>query len=304
MKLLITGGTGLIGSALIKRLRNQYQITVVTRSANKAHQRLGHDIHTVKSLDEINDIGDFVGVINLQGEPIADKRWTDGQKQKIEQSRWHITRQLAERIRDSAQPPEVFISGSAIGYYGAQGETPVTEAQHQPHDEFAHRLCAEWERLAEQAAGNGKTRVCTLRTGVVLAGKGGALAKMVPPYRLGLGGPLGSGEQMMSWVHLDDMVGIIEHLLVTPECQGPYNATSPYPVSNQMFSKSIAKTLGKPHIVRVPAWVLKLALGEMSEMLLTGQAVLPERIQAAGYRFRYPAVVDALKACLLRPSSA
>lgn len=297
MKLLLTGGTGLIGSELVKRLRNQYQITVKTRSPSKAYRQLGHDIHTIKDLDEIKDISDFAAVINLQGEGIADKRWTATQRERIEQSRWRVTRKLAEMIQAAEQPPEVFISGSAIGFYGDQGDTRVTETNNEPTDEFAHRLCAEWERLA-QTAENGKTRVCLARTGVVLSRHGGALQQMITPYRFGLGGPLGDGKQMMSWIHIDDMVGALEHMLSNADCQGVYNATAPQPVSNEEFSQSLASAMGKPHFMRVPAWGLKLALGDMSHMLLTGQAVLPERLQEAGFRFRYPAINDALKACV------
>ncbi|MEX1220802.1 MAG: TIGR01777 family oxidoreductase [Idiomarina sp.] len=297
MKLLLTGGTGLIGTELVKRLRNQYQITVKTRSPTKAYRQLGHDIHAIKDLDEIKDIGDFAAVINLQGEGIADKRWTATQRERIEQSRWRVTRKLAEMIQAAEQSPEVFISGSAIGFYGDQGDTRVTETSNEPTDEFAHQLCAEWERLAKTAE-NGKTRVCLTRTGVVLSRHGGALQQMITPYKFGLGGPLGDGKQMMSWIHIDDMVGALEHMLSNADCQGVYNATAPQPVSNEEFSQSLARAMGKPHFMRVPAWVLKLALGDMSQMLLTGQAVLPQRLQEAGFRFRYPAIKDALKACV------
>lgn len=301
MKLLITGGTGLIGSALIPHLVGDYQVTVISRNPQRALERLGNSVHVVKSLDEISELSDFYGVINLQGEGIADKRWSSRQKLRIEQSRWNITRKLTERMQNAAQPPQVFISGSAIGYYGAQGETPVTEATKVEADDFAHHLCAEWERLA-LAAQSEKTRVCVLRTGVVLAPEGGALKKMLPPYLLGLGGPLGHGKQGFSWVHLDDMVGIILFLLQHEQAQGIFNATAPQPVAQEEFSKTLARVLRKSHFMRVPAWALKLMLGEMSQMLLTGQLVLPERLQQAGYQFKYPQLETALKDCLL-PSS-
>lgn len=301
MKLLITGGTGLIGSALIPHLVADYQVTVISRNPQRALERLGNSVHVVKSLDEISELSDFYGVINLQGEGIADKRWSSRQKLRIEQSRWNITRKLTERMQNAAQPPQVFISGSAIGYYGAQGETPVTEATKVDADDFAHHLCAEWERLA-LAAQSEKTRVCVLRTGVVLAPEGGALKKMLPPYLLGLGGPLGHGKQGFSWVHLDDMVGIILFLLQHEQAQSIFNATAPQPVAQEEFSKTLARVLRKSHFMRVPAWALKLMLGEMSQMLLTGQLVLPERLQQAGYQFKYPQLEAALKDCLL-PSS-
>ncbi|CUA83096.1 TIGR01777 family oxidoreductase [Pseudidiomarina woesei] len=301
MKLLITGGTGLIGQTLIPHLLKSYQVTVTSRNPQRAIARLGQQVHVVRSLDEISDISEFYAVINLQGEGIADKRWSSRQKLRLEQSRWNITRQLTERIQSAAQPPQVFISGSAIGFYGPQGSTPVTETSVIEADDFAHHLCAEWERLA-LAADSPKTRVCVIRTGVVLAPEGGALKKMLPPYLLGLGGPLGHGKQGFSWVHIDDMVGIILFLLEHGETRGIYNATAPNPVKQQEFSRSLAKVLRKSHFMRVPAWVLKLMLGEMSDMLLTGQLVLPERLQQAGYSFEFAQVEAALKDCLLPPS--
>ncbi|RUO61388.1 TIGR01777 family oxidoreductase [Pseudidiomarina marina] len=301
MKILITGGTGLIGSALIPHLLTDYQVTVISRNPQRAIQRLGSQVHVIRSLDEVTDISDYFAVINLQGEGIADKRWSSRQKLRIEQSRWNITRQLTEAIQAAAQPPQVFISGSAIGYYGAQGNTPVTEATKVEKDDFAHHLCAEWERLA-LAAESEQTRVCVVRTGVVLAPKGGALQKMLPPYLLGLGGPLGDGKQGFSWIQLDDMVGIILFLLANENTRGIYNATAPQPVEQREFSKTVAKVLRKSHFMRVPAWTLKLMLGEMSHMLLTGQLVIPERLQQAGYQFKYPNVEAALKRCLLPPS--
>lgn len=303
MKLLITGGTGLIGTALIPKLLEHYQVTVISRNPQRAIQRLGHGVHVVRSLDEITDLSEFYGVINLQGEGIADKRWSSRQKLRIEQSRWNITRQLTERMQTLAEPPQVFISGSAIGYYGAQGASPVTEQTAVDADDFAHHLCAEWERLA-LAADSDNTRVCVLRTGVVLAHEGGALKKMLPPYLLGLGGPISHGQQGFSWVHIDDMVGIILFLLEHSAARGIFNATAPNPVKQAIFSRTLARVLRKSHFMRVPGWVLKLMLGEMAQMLLTGQLVLPERIQQAGYVFKFAELEPALKDCLLPPSSS
>lgn len=304
MKVLITGGTGLIGTELIKRLRERYSITILSRQPKRAIERFGKGVHALASLDEVQNIGDFYAVINLQGEGIADKRWTDKQKLQIQQSRWGITRELTERIQQSDTPPQVFISGSAIGYYGDQGDKVMTEDQvvERP-DDFAHKLCAEWERLA-LAAQSAQTRVCILRTGVVLARENSALQKMLPPYLLGLGGPLGSGQQYFSWVHLEDMARLIEFLLEHESCHGVYNATAPEPVPQARFSATIAKVLRKSHFMRVPAWVLKLMLGEMSQMLLTGQRVVPARLQEAGFEFNYPTPEVALRDCLLPPSSS
>lgn len=304
MKLLITGGTGLIGSALVARLQERYEITVTSRSPSKAQQQLGAGVKVVKGLAEIADIGAFHGVINLQGEGIADKRWSAAQKQRLQESRWQVTAELAQRIAAAEQPPKVLISGSAIGYYGAQGDEVMTEdKQVDLPDDFAHQLCAKWEELALQAQ-SASTRVCVLRTGVVLASDASALQKMLPPYLLGLGGPLGHGRQYFSWIHLQDMVRLIEFLLETPDAQGIYNATAPEPVRQQEFSACLAKTLRKSHFMRVPAWVMKFALGEMSQMLLTGQRVVPARLQQQGFNFEFPQLAAALRDCLLPASSA
>ena len=303
MKLLITGGSGLIGTELIERLCERYSITVISRHPKRAIERFGKGVHALASLDEVENIGDFYAVINLQGEGIADKRWSDKQKLRIQQSRWGITRELTERIQQSETPPQVFISGSAIGYYGDQGDKVMTEeAKVERPEDFAHQLCAEWERLA-LAAQSEQTRVCVVRTGVVLAREGSALQKMLPPYLLGLGGPLGSGQQYFSWVHLEDMARLLEFLLEQDSCQGVYNATAPEPVRQEEFSATIAKVLRKSHFMRVPAWVMKLMLGEMSQMLLTGQRVVPARLQQEGFEFNYPSPVTALRDCLLPPSS-
>jgi uncharacterized protein (TIGR01777 family) len=194
MQILITGGTGLIGRHLIPRLRQLgHAITVVTRSPEKARQVLGSDIDIWKGLAEKQNLDGFDAVINLAGEPIADKRWTEEQKQRLCNSRWQITQRLVDLFKASDSPPSVFISGSAAGYYGDLGEVVVTEEE-PPHNEFTHKLCARWEQIACGAQSDA-TRVCLLRTGVVLAAKGGILAKMLPIFKLGLGGPIGNGRQ-------------------------------------------------------------------------------------------------------------
>lgn len=295
MKILMTGGTGFVGSAFIKRYGDQHEITVVSRHPKQAKKTLGPTVSVLPSLAELEHLNAFDAVINLAGEPIADKRWTDAQKERIEQSRWHITETLVGLCAASDHPPHTFLSGSAIGYYGRQGATPVTEDDNTPHDEFSHQLCKRWEAIAQEAASE-QTRVCLLRTGVVLAGHGGALKKMLPPFRLGLGGPIGDGQQMMSWIHLDDMVAGIQFLLEHDQCQGPYNFTAPHPASNEAFSKTLGKVLHRPAFFRVPAFVLRTALGEMSDLLLTGQAVLPQRLEQAGFVFEYPQLEQALHA--------
>ncbi|WP_194755344.1 TIGR01777 family oxidoreductase [Aliidiomarina indica] len=297
MNILITGGTGLVGSHFIQRYGDDHSITVLTRHPKNARKKLGPTVSLLASLGELENLNHFDAVINLAGEPIAEKRWTDAQRERIEQSRWHITESLVGLFAASETPPHTFISGSAIGYYGRQGTTPVTEAEHTPNDEFSHRLCKQWETIALRAESS-KTRVCLLRTGIVLSRNGGALKKMLLPFRLGLGGPMGDGKQMMSWIHIHDMTAGIMFLLEHPECSGPYNFTAPKPVNNETFSKTLGKSLHRPAFFRAPAFVLRLAFGEMSDLMLTGQAVLPERLEQAGYTFEYGELKEALDACV------
>lgn len=296
MKILITGGTGFIGCRLLAHLRVHHEVTVLSRSAHKVHRQLGHDVQALTSLDTLDNLDQFDAVINLAGEPIADKRWSPAQKERICQSRWQLTEQLVQKLKAGQTPPTVLISGSAVGYYGRQGDALVDEDS-SPHPEFSHEVCARWEQLAQDAASE-HTRVCCIRLAVVLGEEGGALKKMLPSYRLGLGGPIGSGKQYMSWIHIDDVVSLLLFLLEHDECAGAFNAAAPEPVTNQQFSKTLAKVLNKPHFARVPAWVLRLLLGEMADLLLTGQRVMPVRLQGAGFHFRYPTLEKALKATL------
>lgn len=294
MKILITGATGLIGRALVAQWQGQHQLYILSRSVAKAREILAIDASYDQSLDDI-DLNQIDAVINLAGEPIADKRWTELQKQKICQSRWQLTETLAEKIQQCATPPKVLISGSAIGFYGRQGNTVVTEEHSSFYPEFSHDICARWENLAQRAAG-AKTRVCLLRTGIVLSGKGGALAKMLPLFKLGLGGPIGDGQQFMSWIHLDDMVRLIDFLLQHDDLSGPFNATAPRPVSNKQFSQLLAERFGKKAPFTVPAFVLRLAFGEMADILLYGQNVQPKRLVDRGFQFHYPQLKEAFNA--------
>ncbi|MCM2679328.1 TIGR01777 family oxidoreductase [Echinimonas agarilytica] len=300
MKVLVTGGTGFIGRHLIKHLKHQSDVTVLTRSPNKAYGILGHDIHCLTSLPSGADFDAFDAVINLAGEPIADKRWTERQKQRICDSRWQLTAQLAENIRKSQHPP-ILISGSAIGFYGSQG-CQILDEKSPCHDatDFAHHVCQQWEELARSV--NQITRVCIVRTGIVLAPEFGALKKMLPPYRLGLGGPIGDGSQYMSWIHVDDMVRIILFLLENSTVYGTFNATAPNPVSNQAFSETLARTLHRPHIFKTPALVMQLLLGEMSNLLTGGQRVIPKKIEAAGFNFHHPELGPALERLINKSS--
>lgn len=288
----MTGGTGLIGSEFIRQFLDKHSFTVVSRNLVKARERLGEDVEYVESIAAIKNLDKFDAVINLAGEPIADKRWTGTQKKKICDSRWNTTAELVSKINDSTSPPDVFISGSAIGFYGSQGDRIVSEDT-PPHNEFTHELCAKWEAIANSIVQE-KTRVVTLRTGVVLTDKGGALDKMALPFKLGTGGTLGSGKQYLAWIHLQDMVQGISFLLNNSACSGAFNLTAPEPATNKEFSKSLAKALRRPCLFNVPSFVMKIAMGESSTMILEGQRVIPEKLVAAGYKFKFPSLTEAL----------
>lgn len=292
MKILVTGGTGLIGGHLVPRLQELgHQVTVLTRHRDTAREKLNDRVTLWDSLEDKQNLDGFDAVINLAGEPIADKRWTTEQKDRLCQSRWRITQKLADLINASESPPSVLISGSATGYYGDLGEVVVTEEE-PPHNEFTHKLCARWEQIACEAQSD-KTRVCLLRTGVVLAPKGGILGKMVPPFRLGLGGPIGNGRQYLAWIHIDDMVNAILWLLDN-DLRGPFNMVSPYPVRNEQFAHALGHALQRPAILRVPATVMRLLMGESSVLVLGGQRALPKRLEAAGFPFRWYDLEEAL----------
>ncbi|MFT6267307.1 MAG: hypothetical protein ACJAVV_000097 [Alphaproteobacteria bacterium] len=288
---LISGGTGLIGRHLIQKLHHQYKITVISRDPSRAKRLLGNKVAAL-SLDEITQVNDYDAIVNLAGEPIADKRWTDNQKKVICDSRWDITTRLVDLINNADSKPEVFISGSAIGVYGRQGDTPINEDFDDYHDEFSSQVCRKWESIALGA----QTRVCIARTGIVLEENGGALAKMMMPFRLGLGGPISEGTQFMSWIHIEDMVKALEFMLINDKCTGPYNFTAPNPNTNAFFSIKLAKRLDRPCMFRVPKVVIKTLMGESSDLVLYGQKVMPERLIAAGFAFTYPTLEEALNA--------
>ena len=297
MKILITGGSGLIGSSLISMLR-PCDVSVYTRNVAMAEQILGHKVQFLSSLTHLSNLDDYDVVINLAGEPIVNKKWTDKQKHKIEHSRWSITENIVTLINAGENPPKLLISGSAIGFYGRQEDNIIDEKFSSAHDEFSHRLCERWEFLAKEAESD-KTRVCILRTGVVITKRGGALQKMLLPFKLGLGGPIGDGSQYMSWIHLEDMLQGIAHLIANESCQGVYNFTAPNPVTNAEFSRELAASLSRPCVFKVPEFVLRLMMGEMADLVIYGQRVIPSRLEESGYKFIYPTISQALD-CLRR----
>lgn len=290
MNIFITGATGLIGSSLVSRLVElKHNVTALSRHPEQARAKLPEQVNLVASLDHYTSFDEFDAVINLAGEPIFDLRWNAQQKQRLIQSRIDLTQKLTALINQSQQPPHTFISGSATGFYGDHGDSEITE-QTSAGSGFTAQLCQQWE----QAALSAKTRVCLLRTGIVLAGQGGALAKMLPLYRFGLGGKLGNGTQYWGWIALPDMVEAILFLLQQPQCQGPFNLVSPYPVQNAEFNHTLGSLLKRPHFAAVPAIMLRWVLGERADLLLDSQAVLPQKLLNAGFTFHYPQLSQAL----------
>ncbi|PKG77049.1 TIGR01777 family protein [Shewanella sp. Actino-trap-3] len=292
MRILITGATGFVGKQLVKSL-GEHQLIILTRNVSNGKSLLGSHHQYWQTLADKPDLNDIDAVINLAGEPIVNKRWSNKQKKLICDSRWDITSALTQLIRKSTNPPHTFISASAIGYYGRQGNTPIDETSGF-NAEFSHDICQEWENIALQAQSQ-HTRVCITRIGIVLGKNGGALAKMLPPFKLGLGGPIGNGEQGMSWIHIDDLIRLLCYLLSNPNLKGIYNATAPQPVSNAEFAKALGSALNRPAKITTPPLALRLAMGEMSELLTTGQFVLPKRTLAAGFGFQYRDINSALQ---------
>lgn len=286
MKILITGGTGFIGSALIKKLLLQaHQITILSRNVSKVHKHLAGNVTALTDLQTLTASDHFDVMINLVGAPIFDKRWSEKQKKVIRDSRIELTRQLVQIIAYMQQKPELLISGSAIGYYGDQGDTKLTEQSNHIVD-FSQQLCADWEHTALQAENYG-VRVCLMRTGLVLGQGGGLLQRMLLPFKLGLGGPIGNGQQWMSWIHLQDWITIAETMINDQTMRGAYNATAINPVTNQEFTKTLAETLNRPAFLPLPTFVLQILLGEMSELVLGSQRVLPERLNQQGFKFQF-----------------
>ncbi|SIS60467.1 TIGR01777 family oxidoreductase [Neptunomonas antarctica] len=299
MHYLMTGGTGFIGSRLVHSLlEDNHKVTVVSRSPEKVMGLLGPGVNAV-SLNDVNLIKEPIdGVINLAGEPIVDKRWNAQRKKLLRESRIDFTEQLIEQLVMADARPAFFISGSAIGFYGShEGGAPLNEKSN-PVIGFTHDLCRDWEAAALEAQKRLGSRVCLLRTGVVLGAGGGALAKMLPPFKFGLGGAIGSGEQWMSWIHLEDEVAAIRFLMVHETLVGVFNVTSPNAVTNKVFTKTLGAVLDKPTWLTVPEFMLSLMLGEASELLVKGQRVYPACLLDAGFEFTYPGLEEALHSVL------
>jgi uncharacterized protein (TIGR01777 family) len=293
MNILVTGASGLIGSALVSSLTAiGHGVTRLVRAQTTFAEPAARWDPRAGTIDA-NAFGGVDAVVHLAGENIA-QRWTPARKADIRDSRVKGTQVLCEALARLASPPKVLVSASAIGYYGDRGEEILTETS-PPGRGFLAEVCRAWEAATEPAQQHG-IRVVSLRFGVVLSSAGGALAKMLPPFRLGLGGVLGSGRQYMSWIALDDVVGAIQQAIVSEALRGPTNAVAPRAITNQEFTKVLGKTVGRPTVLPLPAFAARLMFGEMAdELLLASTRVEPAKLLASGYQFRYPELEHALR---------
>jgi uncharacterized protein (TIGR01777 family) len=295
MRVLISGGTGFLGRPLARALSAEgHSIRILSRTAAPGVVQWDptHPEGAWTSAIEDTDV-----VVNLAGESIGTGRWTVARKQAIRDSRVLTTRAIATAIRNARSRPVTLISASGIGYYGPRGDEVVTEDT-PAGDDFIARVCRDWEAEAVKAEEAG-TRVVLLRSGVVLDRGGGALEPMVLPYKMFVGGPVGSGRQYLAWIHREDWIRLVVYLMLATDADGAFNATSPAPVTNAEMSAAIARVLHRPALVHTPAFALRLILGEMADaLLLTGQRAVPNRALQMGFTFKYPTVAEALEAIL------
>lgn len=301
MKVLVTGGSGFIGRALCGALaaRGDAIVAPLRRPGSAGQlpagvERIQWDASAAPPPRAFDGVD---AIVHLAGESVA-QRWTAAHKRRIRDSRVDGTRRLVDALAALEPRPGVLVAASAIGVYGDRGDEIVTE-ESAPGRDFLAEVCVAWEGAARRAEALG-LRVALLRIGVVLGPGGGALARMLPPFKLGLGGPVGSGRQWMSWVHRDDVVGLVLHTLDQPAATGALNATAPKPVRNREFTRALGTVLRRPTLLPLPAFALRFAFGEMAALLLGGQRVLPARTQASGYAFRFPALDPALRQILAR----
>ena len=294
MTVVLAGGSGFLGGKLRAQLdRDGHRVVNLTRSPRPDRngdvpwQPNGSAGQLAAHLDGAD------AVVNLAGENIAGTFWSEGRKAQLRNSRVLATRTLVRAIAACERPPKALISGSAVGYYGAHGDETVTERT-PPGTDFLARLCVDWEQEA-RAGASAKTRLVIVRSGVVLGADGGALKKMILPFKLGLGATLGSGNQYMPWIHVDDWVSMIGWLIEADRAIGAFNASAPTPVTNRDFTRTLGRVLRRPAVFHAPAFVLKIGLGELANMLLTGQRVLPAAAEEMGFRFAYRELDPALR---------
>ena len=293
MTIVIAGGSGFLGRKLAKRLESEgHTVLTLTRRPTGARNQIAwHPNGEAGALPQHLEGTD--AVVNLAGEGIADKRWSAARKEAIKSSRVLSTRTLVQAVSRCAVAPRVFVSGSAMGYYGPRGAEPVTETA-DPGSDFLARVCVEWEQEARRVDSTA-TRLAIVRTGLPLDKSGGALAKMLLPFKLGLGATIASGDQYMSWIHVDDWTAMVSWLIQDDRARGAFNATAPAPVTNRIFTRTLGRVLHRPAVLRAPGFVLRAALGEMASVLIEGQSVVPALAEQLGFRFTYRALEPALE---------
>jgi len=305
MKIIIAGGTGFLGSPLAEMYAEDgHEVRLLSRSLIPGDTR--HDPGTgVPGITRVGwkpdgSTGPWApaieaadAVINLSGESLSGKRWTPKRKAEFRNSRILATRSLASAIVAARKPPAVFVSGSAVGYYGPRDSKPLTESDPAGRD-FLAQLCVAWEQEATKAT-RPETRGVTIRTGLVLERSGGPLPEMMRPFRFFAGGRMGSGRQYVSWIHRLDWIEIVRWIVLTPAISGPVNLTAPHPISNRELARALGRAMHRPSLIPAPAFALKAALGEMADLILTGQRVLPAQAQEHGYHFRYPDIDQAFR---------
>ena len=296
-RVLITGATGFIGRRLVEALAAAgHDVTVLVRNLTKA-STLRPPFRLVTSLDQITSDAAIDAIVNLAGEPVADALWTRRKRRLILSSRLRVTRHVIGLIARLTRRPAVLVSASAVGWYGRWQDEELTEFDGGKRC-FTHRVCEAWERTARRAERLG-TRVVRLRIGLVLGTEGGMLARLVLPFAVGLGGPIGSGRQWMSWIERDDLVRLIAHAIATPRMAGAVNATAPSPVTNATFATELSRALSRPALLRMPGWLLRMLAGDLAdELIISGQRVIPDKADATGFRFRHETLPGALAAIL------
>jgi len=300
MKILVTGSTGLVGTRLVPALRNErHEVIRLVRDRAKA---TGDAAFWDPKTGEIDPaaLAGCDAAVNLAGASIAGVRWTEKRKREIRESRVDATRTIATALAGLQPRPKVLVNASAIGFYGSRGDQRLDEASSTGSGDFLSSVCRDWESAAAPAVAAG-IRTVFCRFGVILSREGGALKQMLTPFKLGLGGKIGSGQQYMSWVAIDDVIGAILHCLATPSIAGPVNVVTPGPVTNAEFTKTLGKTLKRPTVLPMPAFAARLAFGQMGQELLLGsQRVYPTQLLEARYMFKYPQLEGALERVLAR----
>jgi uncharacterized protein len=291
--IVIAGGSGFLGRKLAARLESEgHRVITLTRrpsgeEGQVAWQPDGEPGALPRHLDGTD------AVVNLAGEGVADKRWTVARKEQLRTSRILSTRTLARAVTLCARPPKVFVSGSGKDYYGCRDAAPVSETA-EPGSDFLARLCVEWEQEARMVE-SPSTRLAIVRTGLALDRDGGALAKMLLPFKLGLGATLASGDQCMSWIHVDDWTAMVSWLIRDDRASGAFNATAPAPVTNRAFTRTLGRVLHRPAVLHAPGFVLRAALGEIATVLIGGQSAVPAHAERLGFRFTHRALEPALE---------